>query len=651
MPDIAAPALVPTSQATSEPWRAAALDAIATAREAVASTAHPRVRELAEALLAIRERVAEPSMQRGSELRARLAIALERALPLAAEGLLDGSGLAALGDAQDALCDPIDDDARWARRLAPLQAGVQVATLGGLSLVELARHPFARPDTTASAAGARPDALARIGGGPDATSDDQGTTPASALARVGDERETTTETDAEARADFDEAIRVARGLADGSFRVTADDPEPTAAKPAVVLAPEGGEAITLATYRARVVADALDTAAMLANQRRVWPMSDWEGRDARLYTQLDAVFATGPSWLGDVVSTWAQTLDDPNPWRLWATLLLLGSAAGGDALLAAEHTLRTLPPNAEEKVPCAAEALAIAPHPDLAEALAAWQTADHPLVRAVAIEASSRRGALDVAALEPHLADPRAVVLAAAIRALTRVPDCGALPRQVAWALRHPDAGVAWESARALTLFGDDAPLDDLRQGRPLVQQLGERAVELFVMAGEGGDIHRLQPIVKRLPPTKPLLRAVGRFGSPGAWAFLAHFLGEDEVADAAEQALVSIFGPIVTGPAARTPTGWRRALDGAPFEHAVRYRRGSAWRPSVVAQELSALELDQAEADARVDELMARTGRFFPHELHGPWPAVRQTLQAIEAHGKRTDAGYYGGGWARQRA
>jgi len=264
--------------------------------------------------------------------------------------------------------------------------------------------------------------------------------------------------------------------------------------------------------------------------------------------------------------------------------------------------------------------------------------------RAVGIEMLSHRGAIPANGLTARLEEESPLVLAAAIRGLGTHAELAALPEPIFAHLGSSHAAVAWEAARAVTLWGHPRAHDELSRESSLRTLLGPRALEIFVMLGEAVDMPVLQEIVARSPPTEPLLRAIGRFGHPTSWSFLVHFLSDEVLGPAALEALETLFGSRVPPRERTNPGAWRDALAQADLSPEVRYRRGHPWTPATVAAECVSGELSAIEIGGRADELRARVGARAAPDL-ARWtidtrPLLGDWAGQAAKHGRRFRAG-----------
>ncbi len=293
-----------------------------------------------------------------------------------------------------------------------------------------------------------------------------------------------------------------------------------------------------------------------------------------------------------------------------------GSFDGPEGLLALEHLLESLGPGEAAAVQVAADALSAAPHPDVPALAEDLLEAENPVARAIGVEVLARRRRLGAERVARLLDGAAPTLLAACLRALVRIEDEPPAIERVLPLLHHPNPEVAWEAARAVTLWGAHDALRAVRQGHPLGAILGTRAAELFVMAGEADDLAHLEGLVARSPLTPALLDAIGRFGNPLGWSCLVPFLVDRELCEAAEGALVTLFGPLVPPMATGSPSAWRAALAEHAPHPAMRYRHGALWTPTLVADACATAvpasvqgAYSQRTIERWLDELAARTG------------------------------------------
>jgi hypothetical protein len=139
-----------------------------------------------------------------------------------------------------------------------------------------------------------------------------------------------------------------------------------------------------------------------------------------------------------------------------------------------------------------------------------------------------------------------------------------------------------------------------------------------MVLAGALDELATMQRLVRRVPLSIEVLSAVACFGHPAAWAFLVHGLNRPKLADDEQCALVTLFGPLVTGEHEHDPAAWRDALRRAEIPEGTRWRRGQLSSARVVLAECASGELSRREIELRQDELRTRIGRGVSADLTG---------------------------------
>ncbi|KYF94821.1 hypothetical protein BE20_05395 [Sorangium cellulosum] len=466
--------------------------------------------------------------------------------------------------------------------------------------------------------------------------------------------------DAQLAAEAAAIAEAGAGLATHEERVApgSQDDDPLARfdatdEPPVRLADTGGEPLPMARFRAAIVDACAETIAMLARHRWQRPAVHRPSIEARILVQTEAILATGAGCVAEVVRWWMRALEGSDPWKSWAPAFVLGSIEGPAPLEALAHGIERLPGDALWDALAIAEALAVAPHPDLAQLGSSLLASRHPVARAVGVDVCSRRGGLSHDDLARWLQRGEAPVALAAIRAIDRCEAREArevVPPSVVpllrARLRDPSPAVAWGAARALTIAGHRDPYEEVCARDDLVAVLGARALELFVLAGRAEDLRRMEGILSRAPITPEALSAIGRFGHPGSWAFLTHFLADEDLADAAASALATLFGPAVPAPDRKRAIAWKSAIGAARLDPALRYRLGEPWRLETVAVELSSGLLDRDEAQRRADEIAARAGLGRSIELALWTPDPEDRIAALTAACAQGSRGSPAGGW-----
>lgn len=405
-----------------------------------------------------------------------------------------------------------------------------------------------------------------------------------------------------------------------------------APKPPVRLADEGGEPIPIMLFHAGVTELCVEMIAALARDRALRPLADRAGSERRILEQLDAiaaVAAVGGGAIDPIERWWEGAAGSRDGWKTWAAVLTLGSIAGGEAAIL--RGLSRLPTGARDHGVAAAEALGVLAHPGAPALGRRLVRSPHPVARAVGVDVLSRAAALPLEELEVHLADVNPPVLEAALRAVERIdPPPFALAPALLPRMSFPHAAVAWRASRLLLLWGFREPHAELVRGGRLAATLGPLALELLVLRGVADDLRWMEARMPRWVITPAILSAVARFGHPRAWAFLLHFVSDEDLADPAASALETLFGPRVPAPERLQAPAWRRAIAAGPWDEATRYRRGEPWQLSTVLAECTAGRLPRDETQRRLDELGVRVPAPVRVDL-GAWsPDPLRKLEAL---------------------
>jgi hypothetical protein len=404
-------------------------------------------------------------------------------------------------------------------------------------------------------------------------------------------------------------------------------------QPSMKLAESGGEPIALARFYGSILNACADTTTMLARHRFQRAMCHQARSETRLLASVDAILATGKDCIDALSAWWKRSLESTDPWKTWAPVFALGSIEGFESIRAMLHGIEMLPADARAHGVVAAEALAVAPHSEKKYLGATLLASSSPTARAIGVDVCARCGDFTDEDLARHLGDPVASVVAAALLAAERlVPTPTALIRPILMKTLDPDAEVAFRAARLLSIWGLAEPCDEVREREGLLSLIRSRALELFVLHGRAGDLPRMEEIMRRSPITPAVLSAIGRFGHPASWSFLTHFLDDENLAEAANTALVTMFGPIVPRKEWNRRATWKRAIAAASLDASTRYRRGMPWSVKTVLLELRSGELARAEAQLRIDELRARTRVMTVADLCLWAPDVEVQLVKLDA-------------------
>lgn len=419
----------------------------------------------------------------------------------------------------------------------------------------------------------------------------------------------------------------------------------------------------------------LEDLGALGRQRR--PMDDeawWAPRtEARLLTRVDALAACG-----DAVLPWLVRLLEerpvPDTEYTWATVLLFASIAGDDAIDQAMRVARLTPVELPELRDALADAFTHAPHPGVASHLLPWLEDRAPGRRVVALTALSRRGALSLADVEPHLQDADAAVVLAAVEALANVPE--ELPRPLLLGvLHHPDPAVLGAALDLAARRGSSLALERatelLAEGTP---DLGDAAMHVAVASDEAG----LALLHGDGPVTEVRCEALGWYGHAASVGALLHALdaGEKPVKAKAAEALWRITGVALTDeepdpeldeepfgevtftddelPECPESLSVKRAVweswwakRAERVDRAARWRLGRRWRVCDLARGLASRTARPRERRWSALELVARTGSRLPFDA---WRFLPEQLAQIErwrASARGTERGWVArGGW-----
>ena len=420
-----------------------------------------------------------------------------------------------------------------------------------------------------------------------------------------------------------------------------DDEEDEALFPPVPRPPAAPQALIdqqcVERFYASVVDDCADRLMMLGRNRAEWPWRDRPNAERQVYAQLAAIAHAHPR-APRALMRWLEDEGEDERWAWWAAAQVIETNDKNDVIA----------PLLEAQLPEDNEVAAgiyerhLATGTPIAERGKALLSSSSPVVRAAGIELMSYAGALTEEDLLAWIETGEATVCRAAVDALLRTAELSRAPDAVTALLGHQDAAVASAAAYAVTVWRGHEAFTRIREGGPLLDKLGSRCAALFPLAAEAEHVEVLQRVVTAFPVDAATLLAIGRYGQPTVWSFLLHYLGDPNLRDAAERALVTLYGPLL--PAMATPSDWEAAISELDLDPAVRYRRGQPWSPAVVADELAEGALSRDEMLARIDELRARTGIDAAPSLMGWGDAAQAAVTAFaeraRVHAQRFSAG-----------
>lgn len=401
----------------------------------------------------------------------------------------------------------------------------------------------------------------------------------------------------------------------------------------VKLCATGGGPIPMTAYYAGVIESCADNIATLARNRSRRSARHRAGNEVRIVHQIDAILATGAGCITELMAWWDRSLESSDPWKIWALLVTLGSIEGGEGTKAIAYGLERLPPDARLGSIVAAEALAVVAHPDLVPLGKKLLVSPHPVARAVGVDVCARRGVLSIEEIPRYLRDPDVLVIEASLLALARLsPAPVELAPILLQRMLHPNPPVAWRATRLLSIWGFSEPHVEVRDHDELLSRLGSRALELFVLNGRAKDLERIEACLSRMPVDPDVLSAIGRFGHTGSWSFLTHFLADDELSEAAVNALTTLFGAKLPRPEVRRAAAWKSVIAHAHLDPQLRYRRGEPWHVQTVATELTSGDLPRDEIENRIDEVTVRSRVNKPVDLCLWTPDAEGQIKAFAA-------------------
>jgi hypothetical protein len=416
-------------------------------------------------------------------------------------------------------------------------------------------------------------------------------------------------------------------------------PTPPRASP-VTLAEPPPPPLTLTRFYEGIVEDALEAIRGFARDRWEAPASERPYVEGRILRAIDAVAVTGGPLVSRIAAAWTKSLALPGTHQTFAATLALASLSGGDALWAVLAMVESLVEEQLDHGFAAAEALLVAPHPSRSVLLGDLEASTRRVARATATYLSGRLGTGSAEDLRRALLDSERGRVLAALRAAdgrTREELDRMVPVLERWLLVD-DGPIAYQAALALLRAGSRKPLDALRSRDSLARTLGLRALDLLVLAGTLEDAPLFAALAGRYPPTPEVFRAVGRFGHPGALARLTHTLGNEDLADAAADALETLFGAVVP-PGERLVAGaWQSGVRKLGLAPDVRARVGRPFSPAVVAEECEGGMLSCAAIDSRLLEISIRTGTPVCASLDAFWPEADPSLRAALAAARALD-------------
>lgn len=331
----------------------------------------------------------------------------------------------------------------------------------------------------------------------------------------------------------------------------------------------------LAAHYADATAGVAERLALLGARKWTGAFDDQAETEARVLAHLDALERLGARPL-------ANDEEGP-PGGAWAVGLVAGSL-GRDEVLAATTAL-----HGEARWAFAAGVATSSLSNEVLDDLARRAGA-----ASIAIEALSLRGAISVA--DARQADPEVAV--ALGRAGVRL---GSMPAAVLVGVRAAMEieALAYDAIRILCLSGDSRLLGEIRTGRGPARLLGASGVDLLALFGFADDEDAVMRLLGRIERSEESLRAAARYGYPVVQPYLLDALRDDELADAAGEALVLLRGDVVEEDARLDPRAWARLS-----AFVGRVRRGAPLTAATTRGGFAQGDVDLPQLRFEMDEL-----------------------------------------------
>jgi hypothetical protein len=391
--------------------------------------------------------------------------------------------------------------------------------------------------------------------------------------------------------------------------------------PPVRFDPELASCVPLFQHYALVGENALDTLALLNRHRLERSIAESQDEEMRMWALLDAALTTGPALVENTERWWAQNLDSPDDWKVWAPCYVLGSLEDQGALLALDRVLDDLDPETKNQGIAAAQGLHLSRGSGRALLLKELRRSANPLKRAVGVRASSLAAELSAEEIALHLADPGALVVEAALDAAARITNLPIAQQDTLVPFLRSGVPVFVRgAAKALLMHGRPEPSMDLAHGN-LETSLGPYLLEFLVWNGSEYDLPRIERFVQGRELTGEQLIQIGLFGHPATWAFLAHFLSDEDLQDDANDALTLLLGVGVDSDNRFEREAWEAQLQRVAPDSRTRFRLGKPFSVQSVHSEHQLRRTSYRELEKRLEEASIRTGTRVDAPLHG-WTA-----------------------------
>lgn len=420
---------------------------------------------------------------------------------------------------------------------------------------------------------------------------------------------------------------------------------------------------------AEIARDAIEDIASLGSLRHPIETESWLDQapfEQRLLNRLDHFCSLGHNALRAAVLYHAES-DTPDEARAFALAFTLGCVRGFDSVDAVVTTIRQSPP---EIYPGFVEGLVLATNPRVEEAMRTLLGHNDVKLVGLALEVLSQRRCLNDEDLQTavEIDEPRLQWLVAKSLGTNLEREQALIRLERIYATAQPGSEIHLAALESGIRRCHPEARHELRRllQSPRSEPHTARAAALLGLCGSARDFELLAGAVQSRP-SPLILEGLGRHGHVGAIPSLLQIIDEqdDAWAPVAVKELERITGaglfeqveePWVTElpPEAadmdvaipmkqvrritRDPERWHdwQRQRGDAFEPTKKYRRGLPFTPTLILQELAAVEPRSDERERSALELCAATGCEFGFRA-SDWVAAQQrALARISEHLER---------------
>jgi hypothetical protein len=206
------------------------------------------------------------------------------------------------------------------------------------------------------------------------------------------------------------------------------------------------------------------------------------------------------------------------------------------------------------------------------------------------------------------------------------------------------DSEVVWQALLTGCWLGHGQAYRAWRNGE--VKHLGKYELDMIVLAGDAGDLPRVNKLVQTMELNARVLRLLARFGHPAVMPALIHGLKDEDLQDAAASALELLLGPRVDPNLRLEPAAWASVGKTIKMHPEKRYWFGEPYRPSTFLLALQWGRDSLCALQEQLEEIRARTCQRTPTALYG-WHAANQArLEQKREELRRADGQYPAGSW-----